>query len=481
MKKLLIVLLSALSLASCVKDDGNYDYTPIKPVTITGIQSSYRVFLQSTLTIPVTLTTEIADGDLTYTWLMEADTLSRSKDLTYTFTKETAAAHTLTFEAKNTKNNVRYTKTVTLTIVSPFQTGWAFLTEKNNQATLNFLSYEGTGELYKDLYQTVNGEALGTGAVTVKHLLDYNVNRMSVICSTGKSVELDGSSMVRVKYYSEDFRGTDFEPLAINSERLSEDRFLFIISKGKIYAKGTGAAGTDDTYFQYPLEGDERGYLAGNFYTKGSSSDYYMTYDRLNKRYLRFQVRSLSRPLTPLPLVTTSAAAFDPSNVDGESIWMGQSSARKALSIIKTPAGKYVLHVLNSQYLNGDVQWSADAAYTFPDGAITATSCFVAHGTNPYLMIGTGKNLKALNLDGLSQGATALNAIATYDSEITAMNYTYDINKNINEFGIALNTGDPEFPGSFILVNTSLTSNGAILRRVDKIGGVVKSMVRKVQ
>ena len=481
MRRIIFLLLVTVLLASCLKDDGNYTYTPVQPVTTTGIAEAYRVFLQTSLTIPVTLTTEINEADFTFNWMMEGDTLCRTKDFNYAFTNEATAEHVLVFEAKSNKTNVRYTTNTKLTIVSPFQTGWAFLTETNSQAGLSFLSYEGNGELYKDVYKTINGEALGKGAVSVKQIYDFDVNRISILCKTGNSVDLDGSTFARIKYYAAEFKAPGFEPLAINAERFSNDRSLFIISGGKVYAKNIGYNSVDDANYEFPLDGDSKGYeIAGN-YTKGPLYDYYMVYDKLNKRYLRFAKSNFSTVLSPLPLLAGSTPAFDPNNVVGESVWMGQSAASKALSVIKTPAGKYVLHVLSCDFVNGLEKWTAEASYEFPDGVITGASCFAAHATNPYLMIGTGRSLKALNLEALSQGALAVNAINTYDAEITAISYAYSNAKSVNELALGLNTGDAELPGSLLIINSSLTANGAVIRRVDKIGGVIKSMLRKIQ
>ncbi|WP_442587680.1 PKD-like family lipoprotein [Pedobacter sp. AW31-3R] len=481
MRRFILLLLVTVCLASCLKDDGNYTYTPVQPVKTMGIADAYRVFLQTSLTIPVTLTTAIDEADLTFNWMMEGDTLCRTKDFNYTFSNEATAAHVLVFEAKNNKTNVRYTTSTKLTIVSPFQTGWAFLTESNHQAGLSFLSYEGEGELYKDVYKTINGEALGTGAVVVKQIYDFDVNRIAILCKAGNSVDLDGTTLARIKYYQTEFKAPGFEPLAINAEQFANDRFLFLISGGKIYSKNVGYNSVDDANYEFPLDGDNKGYeLAGN-YTKGPLYDYYLVYDQLNKRYLRFARASFSTVVSPLPLAQTSTPAFDPNNVAGESVWMGQSSSAKALSVIKTPSGKYVLHVLNSEFVNGLEKWTAQAAYEFPDGVVTANSCFAAHATNPYLLIGTGRSLKALNLDALSQGAVAVNAISTYDAEITAISYAYSNAKSVNELALGLNTGDAEFPGSLLIINSSLTANGAVIRRVDKVGGVIKSMLRKIQ
>lgn len=482
MKHILSILIITLLLSSCLKDNGNYKYTTIAPVTIKGINDSYRVFLQSSLDIPVSVETTLKESDLEYNWMVGSDTLCHTKDFNYTFVDQSATSYALVFEVLNKTNNVRYTKRINLTIVSPFQTGWAILSEKNNKGYLSFLSYEGNKELFKDVYMQVNKESLGSNPISVKPLLDWDVNRLSIICSGGKSVEIDGSSFEKVKYYQDEFRAPNFAPVAINVEKFPDDRFFIIISGGKIYPNNIGGSSLfDDGWYEFPLDGDALGYSVDGWYTKGPNIDQYLAFDQLNKRYVGFAKRSSVTQVTSLPLNTGLTQAFNPDNVDGHCIWMGQSSDSRALSIIKTTSGKYLLHVLTDAFVGNYLKWTAQAEYEIPATAIGANSCFAAHATTPYLFIGTGNKLQALNLDALSQGSAALNLIGTYDGEITAINHAYNSSKHINELAIALKTTDADFPGSFLLIDPALNAGGAVLMRVDKVGGIIKSMARKIR
>lgn len=483
MKHIVSILIITLLLSSCLKDNGNYKYTAIAPVTIKGINDSYRVFLQSSLNIPVTIETTLKESDLEYNWMVGPDTLCRTKDFNYTFVDQSATSDALVLEVRNKTNNVRYTKRANLTIVSPFQTGWAILSEKNNKGYLSFLSYEGNKELFKDVYQQVNKESLGSNPISVKHLMDWDINRLSIICSGGKSVEIDGSNFKKVKYYQDEFKAPNFAPVAINVEKFSADRFFMIISGGKIYPNNIGSFPVfDDGWYEFPLDADALGYSVDGWYTKGPDIDQYMAFDQLNKRYVGFAKRSSITQVTSLPLNTGLTQMFNPNNVDGHCIWMGQSSASKALSIIKTTNGKYLLHVFTNAYdAKWNVKWTAQAEYEIPATAIGANSCFAAHATTPYLFIGTGNKLQALNLDALSQGSAALNLISTYDGDITAISHSYSSLKGINELAIALKTTDTEYPGSFLLINPTLTAGGTVIMRVDKVGGIIKDLVRKIQ
>lgn len=189
-------------------------------------------------------------------------------------------------------------------------------------------------------------------------------------------------------------------------------------------------------------------------------------------------VPSLSTIVSSLSVdEANSTHDFDPNNIQGTSVWMGESKDEKALSIVKTPEGKYVMHVMSSTY---NAIFTLVARYEFPDGAINDESCFAAHRNIPYLMIGTGNQLKALNLEALSAGASAMNDIATYDGQITAMQYAYDANKNVNEFGIAITGSNSERSGSLLIINPTLTAGGEILKQYNNVGGEIKSICRKI-
>lgn len=67
MKKIYSTLFFAtLLLSGCIKDDGNYDYTPLEEVSIEGIADSYRFILQERQAITPKITTKIAPDNLQY-------------------------------------------------------------------------------------------------------------------------------------------------------------------------------------------------------------------------------------------------------------------------------------------------------------------------------------------------------------------------------------------------------------------------------
>lgn len=488
-KKYLSLLFSVFLFNACIEDNGNYDYATLKDVNIGSLNSSYRFVLQQPVTLDPTVTTDIDASSLSYCWRIGADTLSRQKALSYTFTKALTSTDPLTFEIYDKTTGVRYLKRMTVSVVSPFQTGWLVLSNNSNVPTFSFLSYEEGQTYYSDLYKEVNKEAL-TGTPEMVKQLKYtdgstgvDRDRISIICDNGKSVELDGTTMLRCKYYDDEYKGDGALHIgAISSEFYSTDYAIFIINGGKIYEKAPGAMGTpDDAYYQYPLNGDSKGYSVANHFTKGYSyGDFYLAVDELNHRYVSFNRSSLSAKVTSLTVSATgSTNDIDPDNLEGSSVWMGQAYNGNALSLLKTSAGEYILHIISGSW---DGSWTLIAKYQFPDGVIDDESCFAPHQINPYLMFSKGNNLRALNLEALSSGANAVNDICSYDGPITSMYYAHytnwnDDSRSVNEFGIAVQTSSSS--GSLLLIDPSLTAKGQILKRQDNIAGKITSIWRK--
>jgi hypothetical protein len=486
MKKIYVLIFMMAGLfASCIEDNGNYVYTALNEVTITGLENSYRFILQEPRTLTPQVATTIDPANLTYCWRIGSDTLATTKQFNYTFSEKVTTGDQLVFEVYDKTTNVRYAKRMPVVIVSPFETGWLiFGNGAGGTPTLSFQSYEEGNTFYADVYSEVNKSSLTGKAKMVKQysyqdgITGSYFDRVSVICEGGNSVELDGTSLLRKKFYQDEFKDNTITIDAMNSEFYGPDYAIYIIGNGKVYVKAPGIMGTpDEAYYQYPLAGDSKGYKLDPVYTKGASySDFYLSVDELNHRYVGFKRSSLSTKVASIATnATASIKTIDPENLEGKCIWMGQSNAYDALCIFKTDAGKYVLHTLSCYW---DGTWTLLSRYEFPDGVINDQTCFAPHKVNPYLMIGTGNQLMALNLQALSAGADAVNQIATYEGAITAMHYAYDINKNVNEFGIAIQSTTAT--SSLLLVNPSLTAKGEILKRYDNISGKLVSVWRKI-
>lgn len=481
-KKLNILLFAGCLLTACIEDEGNYDYTPIKDVAIEGLADSYRFVLQVPQALTPDISTSIDEANLSYCWRLGSDTLCRTKTFDYTFTKVPASSDPLTFDVWDSSTDIRYSKVMEINVVSPFYSGWLMLTEddKNNGA-LAFQSYEDKQELFQDVYKDVNGEQMQGTPINVKQyrwqdgFTGAYVDRVTVVCGNGgKSFDLDGTSMERVKYYEDEFR--DLTPNISNvvSQYYGYDMAINIVSDGKIYAKASSSMGSpEDAYYQYPLEGDDKGYSASSILGKGYDK-YYFTLDEKNHRFVYYTCNSLSSVVSPVIWnESSSTAGVDLENVPGHLVWMDGELYSPLYSIVENN-GKYTLRRFS---ISWDGTTTLNGYLELPDGTADGNSAFALNMQSPYLFVSVGNKLQAINLENLSAGADAVNNICTYEGNITSMFYAYNSNLGVNEFALTIDAGNGE--SSLLIVDPILTKHGEIVKRYDHVKGKVVSLWRK--
>ena len=454
-------------------------------MAISGLDDSYRFVLQKSQSITPKVITNIDESNLTYCWRIGPDTLCKTKDFNYTFTRIPVAvsSNPLTFEVRDMTTDVRYSKVMQVSVVSPFYSGWLMLTaQRDGKAALAFQSYEDEQMLYQDVYQEVNNEKLSGTPLMVKQLRYQDgitgayMDRVSVVCKNGKSPELDGTSLVRCKYYEDEFKNESLHIDNITSEYYRNENALSVVSDGLVYGKVSGSMGSpDDAYYQYPFEGDERGYKVAPFLVKGAYTSYYFALDELNHRFVYYAATTLSSRVSSVVWnEEESVSGVDLYDVQGEMIWMGAILYDDDIYSIVLDKGVYVLRRMAIEW---DGRAKLLACMELPAGVVCEGSCFALHPTSPYLFISNGNMLQAINLENLSAGAGAVNEIYRYEGEILAMHYAFDNSSKLDEFGIAIQTGENE--SALLIINPTLSSKGEIITRYDHVEGKVVSLYRK--
>lgn len=142
MKKSLIyifIILFATGLTSCFTDKGNYNYTALEEVTISGIDPSYtKLALTDRIQISPTVTASDKNAKLEYFWAIynpagagyessgQLDTIAKTKDLDYPVNLP-ARTWGLLFGVKNSTTGYTKLKEVTLNVTTQFTRGWFVL------------------------------------------------------------------------------------------------------------------------------------------------------------------------------------------------------------------------------------------------------------------------------------------------------------------------------------------------------------------
>lgn len=132
-----IAFLSTLILASCSKDEGNYDYNPINELNIEGVKTEYLVRTGiDTLKIKPKISATMDDSDTarySYLWILKTgsltfDTIGRKRDLQYPV-RLNAVPYDLFYRVADSKTGVVWIANSKINVSTPFSRGLLIMGE----------------------------------------------------------------------------------------------------------------------------------------------------------------------------------------------------------------------------------------------------------------------------------------------------------------------------------------------------------------
>lgn len=175
--KYLIAFSLLVSVVSCAKDLGNYDYHEINELTITDIANSYSAITSlDTLKITpkVNMTDEVSGADhLTYIWVVKdgttvIDTAGKAKELKYPI-KLAPKNYTLQLRIEDKKTKVTWTKKASLSVGTAYSRGLLLMGETaDGHAELDFISMVRDTILVQNILKS-NGLPVLTGPLMAQH------------------------------------------------------------------------------------------------------------------------------------------------------------------------------------------------------------------------------------------------------------------------------------------------------------------------
>jgi hypothetical protein len=175
-KKIIWSLFSVLLLIACNPDLGNYEYSEINTIDISGIDPMYVISPGDTLKIQPQLTASLGDNGDTYTyrWLCyryrpnrnnheEPSIWSETRDLSFPITGVWAKPvenvdYTCFYQVTNTVTGVSYTSSAfTVSVRNPYAIGYLALCEKADGFDIDMLaSNAGKWEFFPNLLTYLN-------------------------------------------------------------------------------------------------------------------------------------------------------------------------------------------------------------------------------------------------------------------------------------------------------------------------------------
>lgn len=215
--KLIFILLFALSFYACKKDLGNYDYSPPSEPVIQKFQdSTFNAQVGDSLILKPKISLAGANPltDLTFDWSIDVDEEARAVMLTgyplkmlYNLSPKLRTAK-LTITDK--RNGMKYYFPFKIQGTTQFSTGIAVLSVDGGVTKLSFVKPDNK-TILPDLYFALHGTPLPNNPVQLfAKPLAYQPNTAEdywVVCQdpSKSSVILDGSTMLRKRYFQDQF------------------------------------------------------------------------------------------------------------------------------------------------------------------------------------------------------------------------------------------------------------------------------------
>ncbi|HEX5552080.1 MAG TPA: PKD-like family lipoprotein [Chitinophagaceae bacterium] len=301
---LVITAMAILLVSSCYKDKGNYIYkVPAAPV-VTGLDSTYNVYVGDSLVIKPVVSLPGSGAQLTYLWTIhvppvnpgDTNLVYSGRELHIVFglgPKQFTARYTIT----NMDNGMKYFRDFRINGETAFSTGTTVLTNENGVAMLSFIKPDDS--VQPRIYEAVNpGEALPGDP---NQLLAVPVAYQTPIASYwvfGKSgintgVQIDANTFKKIKYLSDNY--FDAPDTMLQPER------IFVNPLGVITGVINGIlfSGTTSTWNMAPTYGMFGQGATGDYklspeivfnYTGTFGPGNYIGFDLIKKQFVRFNL-----------------------------------------------------------------------------------------------------------------------------------------------------------------------------------------------
>lgn len=367
-------------LTACVKDTGNYKYTNINEVGITGLATSYAaVFNLDTLRIKpkISLTEQISDpARVSYYWILYkgttiVDTIGRAATLEYPV-KAAPDMYTLFLRVVDNQTQVAWKAGTTVTIGTRYTTGIMLMgAAENGNADMDMITMVGDTVVTKGILGKSGLPAL-QGPIGVQHVGGsglVNYVRLWVMTKSG-SYFLDRLTMLgstenkfaRITVTNENINKETIQPVLYAPQITARSGTTgsslgaraMLTSDGDIFPTHTFLVGGD--YYTNPANR-----LATDFNKRLKAAPYMwysinnmsslMWYDTENQRFLNYVNFGIA---TSSVIPTDNAADVFPWNQAGTGRTLvygentrntdGGSTNGNSFAIMKDAAGKYYIY-----------------------------------------------------------------------------------------------------------------------------------------
>lgn len=374
MKRMLLLIFVVFS--ACFKDKGNYDYTDLPAPVVTNFDSVYIVFTGDSLVISPVVTLPGGKTDMTCTWKIDIPEEARSDDyegpelrIIYGLG---ANRYSALFTVMDNSTGMKYFYKFNVVGKTAFTTGTLVLSDDAGSAKLSFIKPDGT--VQPDLYQAINKESLGTGAmqlVPLKNMYYMNVIfAYWVVCSggTNPAVRINSDNLEKERYISENFYEAPATITPGYFQQLDNGTATAIMNN-QLYI-GTSETAPFATYYGYYGVS-----VAGNYslypdfvYTFTQGGSYYLGFDKIKRSLVRFNGSTYFGTD-----YIQEDSVFNPKDLRMDLIKMEKISENDVYAFCRDSAGKVVELKFSLNFLNGNTRLKTLYNRPFPGDSLLAT------------------------------------------------------------------------------------------------------------
>lgn len=319
MKKNYFLLLTYMLLFaySCVEDKGNYDYTAINELTISGIATNYTVESFSDLAINPLIdgTQGFSVDDYSYLWCLYksnhayngVDTLSTDRALNVAINAP-LGDYVLTYFVKERSTERFISVQTDLKVINSNSIGLAALSRVGDEASVTFINT--LNKVTEDIYFKINGERAGKNPVALEYTApgSYQDAFPAIFLFTDDErggVVIEPESFSQVMEFSGmfHFAPDQLRPQTVGRRNLYE----FLINNGKASVRTV----SDAAYPKFGVEATGN-YDCAPYLFMGDDC---FVFDKKGKQFLNLSVDGV------LNRVNSSSHLFDPANMNSQLIW----------------------------------------------------------------------------------------------------------------------------------------------------------------
>lgn len=334
-----------LLLAGCYKDKGNYQYTQIAEMTISGLADTVNAILLDTLRLqPVITQPGMANDKYNYEWFVVDYKANTRTSVAATLSLKMPVVlgigtYPLVFRVTDKNTGISSTKEITMIVKSLLSNGALLLEEGPQGGDLSQVTPD--YKVYRNLYSQVNkGEKLSP---PLKGIMgSYNDNnryqQQVIFANAGADpVMLDVQTYVKKGGLSQQFQQAP-QPLAPGYYNCSND--AYVVNNGKIY--GMQGASDNPIKFVAPMAGDYK--VAPYLQPLYSWFAAFATYDEQNGRFAYGKQAGGDLLYYPPP---GSVDAFDLNNVKKIFVYAAPTTNEYTLWLMKDSNGKLYVYIVN--------------------------------------------------------------------------------------------------------------------------------------